>query len=215
MTKLLLHVCVLLLAVSAVAAALVAGPVGEAKRTQWGTTQTYMIPMRDGMLMHTQIDLPLSIMSADGVTPMLNRTVAACLDTSPYLCLTHILSSSWLFLFCAFTLHPSLLPLDMASSLPSSLRKSACYLAKPAFDRVHLVLACCCPSFLCLVLHSNFFAAVDMRGTKKSQGKFTIWHSAAEDAFDTMQWLAAQVSWLGFALVAVVLPSPSNVSCLR
>jgi len=38
------------------------------------------------------------------------------------------------------------------------------------------------------------FVAVrqDMRGTKKSQGNFTIWHHEANDAYDTMQWIVQQ-----------------------
>lgn len=35
---------------------------------------------------------------------------------------------------------------------------------------------------------------IDMRGTKKSEGKFTIWHSAGNDSYDTMQWVSTQ-SW--------------------
>jgi len=32
----------------------------------------------------------------------------------------------------------------------------------------------------------------DMRGTQKSQGVFTMWHSDADDTYDTIQWLVAQ-----------------------
>lgn len=38
------------------------------------------------------------------------------------------------------------------------------------------------------------FAAVrqDMRGTQQSDGTFSIWHSAANDSYDTMQWISQQ-----------------------
>jgi len=31
-----------------------------------------------------------------------------------------------------------------------------------------------------------------MRGTHKSEGNFTIWHSDCDDAYDTMEWIAQQ-----------------------
>lgn len=32
----------------------------------------------------------------------------------------------------------------------------------------------------------------DIRGTKQSGGSFTVWHDAADDAFDTIAWIVAQ-----------------------
>lgn len=34
----------------------------------------------------------------------------------------------------------------------------------------------------------------DMRGTQLSEGNFTVWHTDADDAYDTMQWITDQ-SW--------------------
>ena len=48
----------------------------------------------------------------------------------------------------------------------------------------------------------------DMRGTKKSQGNFTIWHDSASDDFDTMQW------WID-RFFLFLLTKPSTVSLLR
>jgi hypothetical protein len=33
-----------------------------------------------------------------------------------------------------------------------------------------------------------------MRGTHQSEGAFTIWHSASNDSYDTMQWISQQVN---------------------
>lgn len=94
-----------------------------------GTT-TVMIPMRDGVELHTDIDFPLG-KSSD---------LTAVIDRSPY-----------------------------------------------GADRLELVADI-------FLLWGYAAVRQDMRGTQQSQGNFTIWHSDANDSYDTFQWISEQ-SW--------------------
>lgn len=114
------------------AAAALAGAQAASPLRGFGSSQEIMLPMRDGVKLHTMVDFPID-------KPKSNLTVV--MDRSPY--------GEW--------------AIEMLADI---------FTAKFAGD----------------------FAAVrqDMRGTKQSEGQFDIWHSAANDSYDTMQWISEQ-----------------------
>lgn len=91
----------------------------------------YMLPMRDGVQLHTFVDFPL-------VSEYQNLT--AVMDRSPY-----------------------------------------------GADALELIADI-------YLLFGFVGVRQDMRGTKQSQGNFSLWHTSANDSYDTMQWIGSQ-SW--------------------
>jgi predicted acyl esterase len=97
------------------------------------SAKIFMVPMRDGVELHTIVDLP--------ELPDDRKDLTNVVDKSPY-----------------------------------------------GQDAIELI------TLLYSILLPMAGVRQDMRGTKKSQGNFTIWHDSADDDYDTMQWLTQQ-SW--------------------
>jgi len=93
---------------------------------------SYMIKMRDGVSLHTDIDLPLGYKAGE--------KVACLMDRSPYG--------------------------DSAIELLAEIG----------------------------LLDNHTAVRQDVRGTKQSEGLFSLWHSSASDTYDTVEWLTNQ-SW--------------------